>query len=104
MMSTCVILLNPIEEPRERTLFRVAELAERRDVPVLLCGAFARDVVFWHMHGIDVRRETMDIDISVQIPNWDTFEGLGEDLKQNGLVIPMTSIRRNSWTDIRGRS
>ena len=88
MVSTCVTLSNPISEKREQTLFRVATLAERLGVPALLCGAFARDVLFWHMHGIHTNRETMDVDICVQVQDWAAFGCLGEGLRQNGFKNP----------------
>ena len=81
-------LLKPISEKPERTLFRVATLANSRGLPALLCGAFARDVLFWHMHGIQTYRATMDVDISVQVRDWGTFDALGEDLRRNGFGNP----------------
>jgi predicted nucleotidyltransferase len=87
-MTTCVTLLNPIDEKREETLFKIATLAKSRGVPALLCGAFARDVLFWHMHGIHTQRETRDVDLSVQTPDWRTFNSLGQDLRQNGFANP----------------
>ena len=87
-MSTCANLLNPIDERSERALFRIGTLADNLGVPILLCGAFARDVLFWHMHGIHTRRKTMDVDISVQVQDWDTFNGLGETLRQSGFTNP----------------
>ena len=88
MINTCVKLLNPIEEKKEQTLFKVAALADKRNVPILLCGAMARDILFWHMHGLELRRATMDVDISIQIRNWEAYEEFSEALMKDGFENP----------------
>ncbi|MBL7076713.1 MAG: nucleotidyl transferase AbiEii/AbiGii toxin family protein [Kiritimatiellae bacterium] len=88
MTDTCIALLNPIEPERKSTLCRVAEVASGSGTPLLLCGAFARDVLFWNMHGIETRRETLDIDISVQITSWEAYERFGRRLLEQGFKNP----------------
>ena len=73
MNNTCVTLLNPVDESRGRTLARLAATAETRGLEMLLLGAFARDLLFWHTHGVDCHRETMDVDIVVQMKNWAAY-------------------------------
>lgn len=87
-MSTCVTLLNPISKKRERTLFKTAMLAGRRGIPALLFGASARDILFWHMHGLEPGRATTDIDISIQLRDWGAYNDFGEELRQNGFKNP----------------
>jgi len=54
-------------------------------MPVILLGAFARDLIFSHMHGIeDIPRATMDIDTCVQMASWDDFNAACEHLKALG--------------------
>lgn len=84
MTSTCAKLLKPVDGTAERTLFRVAALAAARDLPILLVGAFARDLLFWHMHGIDPGRATADIDITIQMTGWDTYRSFGQALRAAG--------------------
>ena len=40
---------------------------------VLLVGAVARDIHFLHSYGIRPGRATMDVDVAVLMPDWDTF-------------------------------
>jgi len=52
MTTSCVNLLHPIDAAT---------------VDVLLVGAFAREVLFYHMHGIETGIGTLDTDISVLV-------------------------------------
>ena len=83
-MTTSVRLLRPLDSKRERTLFRLATLAEQRGIPMLLCGAFARDVLFDYMHGMASYRRTTDLDLSVQMPDWESFKSFSQLLRENG--------------------
>ena len=89
MTNTCVTLLNPISTKQEATLYRVATSAASLGVPALLCGAFARDVLFWHMHGIETERATMDLDVSIQVDGWDGFNMVREQLIKEGFTTPV---------------
>jgi predicted nucleotidyltransferase len=88
MTGTCVVISKPIDGETATTLVRTAETASAAGVPLLLFGAFARDVLFWHMHGIEPGRRTTDVDISVQLPDWETYDELGRRLDEAGFVRP----------------
>ncbi len=77
-MNTCVKLLKPIDPTLEKVLAKLGSFAKRKNVLILLFGATARDILFFHMHGIESGRMTMDVDISVQLPDWDAYRHLGE--------------------------
>ncbi|NCA83199.1 MAG: hypothetical protein EOM72_10725, partial [Opitutae bacterium] len=54
----------------------------------MLVGAFARDVWFWHLNGIETGRATEDIDISMAFPGWPDFRAFAETLKAIGFDQP----------------
>ncbi len=54
----------------------------------MLVGAFARDVWFWHLNGIETGRATEDIDISMAFKGWDVFQSFTESLKAVGFMQP----------------
>ena len=66
-------LLNPVDDKRVLTLAKLATTAEARGLDILLLGAFARDLLFWYTHGIECSRETMDVDLVVQLKSWDAY-------------------------------
>lgn len=75
-------LSNPINQGKTETLKRVYSVVGAK--PVVLLGAFARDLIFDHVHGIEVPRATMDIDTCVQMTSWEDFRAACEELKAIG--------------------
>ncbi len=82
MTDTCAALLNPLNPAKAETLKRLYSVVG--SMPVVLLGAFARDLIFYHIHGIEVPRATMDIDTCVQMASWDDFNAACERLKAIG--------------------
>lgn len=56
----------------------------------MLVGAFARDVWFWHLHGIDTERATEDLDISMEFPDWNGFHAFAKVLCSLGFAQPIS--------------
>jgi len=82
MSVTCDELLKPINPAKVETLKRLYSVVG--SMPVVLLGAFARDLIFDHIHGIEAPRGTMDIDTCVQMASWDDFNATCEKLKAIG--------------------
>lgn len=82
MTVSCGKLLKPINPAKAETLKRLYSVIG--SMPVVLLGAFARDVVFEHVHGIEAPRGTMDIDTCVQMASWGDFKETCEQLKAIG--------------------
>lgn len=61
----------------------VDEVARRQGVPYFVCGAMARDMLIWHVHGIAVPRATRDVDLAFALPDWDAFRQLKSALTEN---------------------
>ncbi len=82
MTVTYVELSNPINPAKVETLKRIYSAVG--SMPVVLLGAFARDLIFDHIHNIVAPRATMDIDICVQMTSWDDFNATCVRLKDMG--------------------
>lgn len=54
----------------------VTENANRLEIPFFLIGATAIDMVLNKGHNIPAKRATYDIDLGVEVPDWETFEQL----------------------------
>lgn len=61
-------------------LENIATVAESLGVPFFVVGATARDMILTHCYGIQTIRATHDIDFGVQVPDWEQYERLKEDL------------------------
>jgi len=55
-------------------------VAEELNIPFFVVGAFARDLIFEHIHRIPAPRTTLDIDIGVEVASWEEFEKLTSEL------------------------
>lgn len=99
MSDTCVTLLNPVDEERVLTLSKLATVAESQGLNVLLLGAFARDLLFWHMHNIECRRATMDVDIVVQLKDWTAYHKYRRALVDLGFKEDETEDHPEKLTD-----
>jgi predicted nucleotidyltransferase len=53
-------------------------------VPLLIAGAFARDLHLLYAHGIHAQRQTEDIAIALAVPDWATFTAVRERLMASG--------------------
>ncbi len=82
MTATCVILRNPIDAQTSDLLCRLGCAADEKGIDLLLVGAFAREVLFYHMHGIETGIRTMDTDFSVRVADWDSFYRLRSVLER----------------------
>jgi predicted nucleotidyltransferase len=82
MTVTYAKLSTPISPAKRETLGRLYSVVG--SMPVILLGAFARDLLFDLIHGIAVPRATMDIDTCVQMASWDDFNSACTQLKAKG--------------------
>lgn len=74
-------LIDPIQV---RTYDVVARVATDKDVPFIIVGASARDLVMHHAYGAPIQRATRDIDLAVQVPDWESFDSIRDSLVAEG--------------------
>lgn len=82
MMNTFEALSNPLDSDKAETLERLFSVIG--SMKVVFLGAFARDLIFYHINGIEAPRATMDIDICVQMSSWDDFNAACKELRAIG--------------------
>ena len=58
------------------------------DAPFFLAGATARDLLLHYAHGINVGRDTRDVDIALMVSDWPTYEALRSRLIAGGQFAP----------------
>jgi predicted nucleotidyltransferase len=62
----------------------VESIAAPLGIPLLIAGAFARDLHLQYAHGIQTQRQTEDIDLALAVPDWATFTAVRERLIVGG--------------------
>ncbi|HRT28206.1 MAG TPA: nucleotidyl transferase AbiEii/AbiGii toxin family protein [Kiritimatiellia bacterium] len=94
MTNSCENLRHPVDAPTASLLTRLAVTATEQGIDLLLVGAFAREVLFYHMYGIETGISTMDTDISVRVLDWDSFHRLRSALQHAGFQIAETPVEK----------
>lgn len=69
-----------INEPFLGIYAEIANIAEQINLPFFIIGATARDLIFEHAYGIKAPRATRDVDLAVQVNDWQAFETLKSQL------------------------
>lgn len=82
-------------DPERVTLLRdIKEVADDLAIHFFVVGAFARDLNFEHIHHIPAPRVTEDIDIGVEVADWETFRYLTDSLIDRDILKPTKSAHR----------
>ncbi|HMW47741.1 MAG TPA: nucleotidyl transferase AbiEii/AbiGii toxin family protein [Cellvibrionaceae bacterium] len=78
----------------------VAGCAMRLQIPYLVVGASARDMVLHYGYAAKVQRATADIDFALQVPSWAAFAALRRELIRNNFSETIATHRLigpNNW-------
>lgn len=94
MSNISMDISGKIDPGRVSVLRRIKKVAEELDIPFFVVGAFARDVIFEHIHRISAPRVTEDIDLGVEVANWEEFQRLTGDLIQREILTATKSPHR----------
>lgn len=55
-----------------------------QNAPVMVVGAFARDLLVHYAYGIPARRQTEDVDFAIAVADWSVYADLKTRLLENG--------------------
>tara|TARA_R110001606_G_scaffold43195_1_gene114276 strand:- start:120 stop:989 length:870 start_codon:yes stop_codon:yes gene_type:complete len=56
------------------------------DIPLLIVGATARDIILVHGYGAAIERGTRDVDFGIEVQSWQHYEMLRDALIQEGFT------------------
>jgi len=87
-------LSGKIEKPLVDALYLLKGIADSFGIPFFVVGAFSKDLILKHGYGIEPRRKTGDIDLGVEVANWEQFEKLKESLIATGQFSPAPDKQR----------
>jgi len=77
-------LSTSIDQRHVLTFGEIAEVAEELEIPFIVVGAMARDLILHHVYGAPIKRATEDIDFGIQVGTWEEFNWLKSKLCENG--------------------
>ncbi len=73
----------PLDPASLDILRAVSTSAQALDVPVMLVGATARDIMLTFLHGIPSLRATDDMDFALAVPSWEAFDNVAGTLTRD---------------------
>lgn len=94
MNNISIDISGKIDPGRVSVLRNIKEVAEELEIPFFVVGAFARDVIFEHIHRIPAPRVTEDIDLGVEVANWEEFQRLTGTLIEREFLTATKSPHR----------
>jgi predicted nucleotidyltransferase len=81
-------LSGKIDQQTVDALSLVKSIADSLGISFFVVGASARDFILKYCYGIEPPRMTKDIDLGVEVANWEKFSDLAEALKATGRFFP----------------
>jgi predicted nucleotidyltransferase len=89
-----------IDEPTVQALAGVKEVADAFGVPFFIIGAKAKELLLKHVHGLDLRRSTKDMDFGVSLTSWRIFSALKTELIDRLGFAGTNQVQRIRFNDI----
>ena len=93
MTNELLDLTGKIDKVTVSTLAAVNDVAAKLNLPYIVVGATARDMVLHYGYGAPIQRATVDIDFAVQVDSWKSFHDVTEQLLENGFTSTKTQHR-----------
>ena len=94
-MSKSLLDLSGRIDPALLEVFEaLAEVAAAWQIRYFVVGATARDIIFGYGHGIAIRRATADIDLGVEVADWEEFHILKDGLVERDQFEPTLAVQR----------
>ena len=84
-MNELLDLTGKIDPSAESTLKIVNEVTSDLDIPYLIIGATARDMVLHYGYNTPVQRATTDIDFAFQVESWEHFATIEKKARKEWL-------------------
>jgi len=62
----------------------ITQVADSLGIPFFVIGAAARDLILKHGYGLGSSRATIDLDLAIQVENWEKYNILSAVLLETG--------------------
>jgi predicted nucleotidyltransferase len=85
-VTTSLNLTNKLPAGIVEVYGRLHNIAATLDIPVLIVGAAARDIILVHGFGAAIERGTRDVDFGIEIQSWAHYQALRQALIQTGFT------------------
>jgi len=84
MKNISLNLIGKIDPKTVEVLRTVNVVLAELEIPYVIIGATARDLVLHFGHGAKIQQATTDVDFAIQVPDWEMFNQLKDRLCEEG--------------------
>lgn len=99
MKSISLRLRNNLPDEIIAVIKTVSETADSLNIPTLIVGATARDIILHGIYNIPIKRATEDIDFGIAVGSWTEYERLKENLLKSARFKADTKAAHRLWHD-----
>jgi len=99
MTSTLLNISGKIDPKFSEVFESVNGVLSELNIPYIVVGATARDLVLHHGYGAKIQRATDDVDFAIEVPDWDAFNVLKNKLGEKGFKETRSQHRLLSPTE-----
>ncbi len=92
MTNISLDLSNKLPTQTVEILKSISQIASELEIPILMIGATARDLVLYYAYNVRAMRATKDIDFAVMIENWAKYENLKSKLIESANFASVRNI------------
>ncbi len=99
MTSISLDISGKVEPHIVELLKTVSEVLAELEIPYVVVGAYARDLVLHYGYGADIQRATDDVDFAIEVPDWNAFSVIKDALIEKGFGTTKRQHRLISSAD-----
>ena len=103
-MTISLDVTNKLPEGLVEVYGRIQRVAIALDIPLLIVGATARDIILVHGYNAAIERGTRDVDFGLEVPSWEHYQKMRDALIESGFTAHPKKTHQLSTTDSDGLS
>ena len=81
---------------------RIQRVASALNIPLLIVGATARDIILVHGYNAAIEHGTRDVDFGLEVPSWEHYQKMRDALIQSGFTAHPKKTHQLNTTDSDG--
>ena len=102
-MTISLDVTNKLPEGLVEVYGRIQRVASALNIPLLIVGATARDIILVHGYNAAIERGTRDVDFGLEVQSWEHYQKLRDALIQSGFTAHPMKIHQLNTTDSDGQ-
>lgn len=99
-MSASLNISGQIDPATVAIFEAVGGVARELDMPYVVVGATARDLVLHYGYGVPLQRATRDVDFAIEVPDWAAFDVIKSKLEAQGFKADRAQHRLYSPANV----